>query len=628
VRTEDGYIINKCLNGNSAAFGFLVDKYKAAVYAFAYAELRNFHDAEDVTQEVFIKAYQKLRTLRRWDNFLAWLYSITSNLCKMWVRAQSRRPDREFIEDQDPETLEEPSIDPHRENQVFELLHEALDSLPKAYRQVLTLYYLGGMNSVEIARFLGTSPTAIRQRLTRARAQLKEGMLAMMSQTFEGRRLQASFTFRIVEAVKRVKIQPMPRMTGLPWGLSLAAGIILAVMSLGSHVRLLNPMASPMSSSLPSEMKVLKTGEIPVDVLRISQMPFISSKQGDGDVGESELPHLQNALFLAPWGKEGEWIRKADMPTARFGLGTSVVNGKIYTIGGAANEQQALSSVEEYDPAVNTWTEKADMPTARFIPGCTSVVNGKIYAIGGAVHGLVPLQVVEEYDPAKDEWRKRANMPTARMFLSTCAVNGKIYAIGGTSGVVAVSTVEEYDPATDTWTRKANMPTARNGLSTCAVDGRIYAIGGQAPGWGPNAGGGFLSTVEEYNPVTDTWAENANMPSERCSFGVCVVNGKIYAISGIGFPVFSAVEEYDPAADTWTKKPDIPNKRWSLSAASVNGKIYAIGGSTSAPIGIGTSIVEEYDTGFIPKKPKGVGSKGKLATTWGEEKRRGDGATR
>jgi RNA polymerase sigma-70 factor (ECF subfamily) len=62
VQTEDGHIIRQCLDGNPAAFGFLVDKYKASVYAFAYSELGNFHDAEDVTQEVFIRAYQKLRT--------------------------------------------------------------------------------------------------------------------------------------------------------------------------------------------------------------------------------------------------------------------------------------------------------------------------------------------------------------------------------------------------------------------------------------------------------------------------------------------------------------------------------------------------------------------------------------
>ena len=128
MRTEDGYIVNKCLNGDSAAFGLLVDKYKAGVYALAYSKLRNFHDAEDATQEVFIKAYQKLRTLRRWDRFAAWLYIMTSNFCKDWIRARTRRPDREFIEDQDPNALEVPSMDAYREGLVHERLREALDT--------------------------------------------------------------------------------------------------------------------------------------------------------------------------------------------------------------------------------------------------------------------------------------------------------------------------------------------------------------------------------------------------------------------------------------------------------------------------------------------------------------------
>ncbi len=80
MRTEDGYIIQQCLDGNAAAFGFLVDKYKRSVYALAYSEIRNFHDAQDITQEAFIKAYEKLGSLRRWDNFMGWLYRITANL--------------------------------------------------------------------------------------------------------------------------------------------------------------------------------------------------------------------------------------------------------------------------------------------------------------------------------------------------------------------------------------------------------------------------------------------------------------------------------------------------------------------------------------------------------------------
>ena len=89
MRTKDGYLIQQCLNGDTAAFGFLVDKYRQSVYALAYTRLGNFHDAEDVTQEVFIKAYERLSSLKRWDAFYAWLYSITCNLCKMWKRSRA-----------------------------------------------------------------------------------------------------------------------------------------------------------------------------------------------------------------------------------------------------------------------------------------------------------------------------------------------------------------------------------------------------------------------------------------------------------------------------------------------------------------------------------------------------------
>jgi len=55
MRTEDGYLIQQCLDGDHTAFGFLVDKYKKSVYASAFSRICNFHDAQDITQEVFIK---------------------------------------------------------------------------------------------------------------------------------------------------------------------------------------------------------------------------------------------------------------------------------------------------------------------------------------------------------------------------------------------------------------------------------------------------------------------------------------------------------------------------------------------------------------------------------------------
>ncbi len=87
---------------------------------------------------------------------------------------------------------------------------------------------------------------------------------------------------------------------------------------------------------------------------------------------------------------------------------------------------------------------------------------------------------MDEYDPVTDTWTRKASMPTGRADLSTPVVDGKIYAIGGTTtiGGAGFPTVEVYDPSTDTWEKKANMPTGRHGLSTGVVDGKIYAIGG------------------------------------------------------------------------------------------------------------------------------------------------------
>ncbi|MBI1929777.1 RNA polymerase sigma factor [Candidatus Poribacteria bacterium] len=232
MRTEDGRLIHKCLNGEPEAFGFLVDRYKASVYAFVYARIGNFHDAEDVTQEVFLNAYERLGTLRCWDNFYAWLYSIASNLCKNYWRSRSRRVDSEYVEDQGEEFLEQLSMDAYQAQLRYQELHNALASLPQLYREVLTLYYLGGMTSQEIATFLRTSVTNIHTRLSRARSLLKEEMIAMMSTTFNEMKLQPSFTFRVVEAIKRTRIQTAPPKTALPLGVSAAAGLIALILSL------------------------------------------------------------------------------------------------------------------------------------------------------------------------------------------------------------------------------------------------------------------------------------------------------------------------------------------------------------------------------------------------------------
>jgi N-acetylneuraminic acid mutarotase len=454
--------------------------------------------------------------------------------------------------------------------------------------------------------------------------QLKGELVDMMGESFKQRRLDAIFTFRIVELVKRIKIEPTPSLRGLPWGLSLATGILITLFSI--NINLTSTDRLMYFHNLPlADSSIQKVGEYPVDIAKVSETSVISEQQGSDNGLGTIVPNAQNALFMAPQAEGGTWTRKADMPTARECASASEANGKIYLIGGSFRNANGwlenMNIVEEYNPITDKWTRKSAIPTARSVFS-TSVVDGKIYAIGGST-AFGTSSIVEEYDPVLDKWTKKANMPTVRAGLSTCAVNGKIYAIGGSrwdnvnAKLDVFSTVEEYDPKTDKWTAKADMPTKRSFFtsSASAADGLIYVVGG---GDEENKGN-MLSLVEQYDPVADKWERKADMPTARVTC-TAMVNGKIYAIGGYlgkNRGILSIVEEYDPVSDSWTRKNDMPTAKTNLSVCAVNGKIYAMGGNTDVQKEILVSIVEEYDP---QTESKSIDFKGKLPTTWGDTK--------
>jgi N-acetylneuraminic acid mutarotase len=294
------------------------------------------------------------------------------------------------------------------------------------------------------------------------------------------------------------------------------------------------------------------------------------------------------------------WVAKANMPTARIFLSACAVGGKIYAFAGTAGSPfVGLSTLECYDPVSDSWTGEPDLPYAVCGPA-TCQLNGDIYIIGGAedMQG-VTVSSVYVYHVATKTYSRLADMPTPRAYACANAVGGKIYVIGGSgTGYIPVySTVEVYDPATDSWTKKADMPTARTCLSSTVVEGKIYVLGGtdEAPWPG-------LTEVEVYDPATDTWTAKAEMPTGRWSFCTSAWNGKIYAIGGdsekSGAPTeFSTVEEYDPTSDSWTSMTQMPAKRAAIAGDIVNGKIYVIGGGYHTATGtlVVLSKVEEYD---------------------------------
>ena len=296
----------------------------------------------------------------------------------------------------------------------------------------------------------------------------------------------------------------------------------------------------------------------------------------------------------------------------------------------------SVATVEMYDPETDTWERKADMPTAR-TGVATLVVDGKIYAIGGGAskkfqrgpgwgYGGKLLPTIEMYDPGTDTWIQKADMPVPRSGRA-CVVDGKIYIIGGSAANKKqgrLDSVDVYDPATDTWAEVKSMNHARGVSAVSVVDGKIYVIGGV--GWPqiPNHPGPPLSSVEVYDPKNNRWTEIAEMPTSKALHTASVIDGKIYVIGGgfwdnDRFIYLSTVEIYDPETDRWTREPDMPTRRSGHRTEVVNGNIYIFGGSNDAFKPLTTVDVYHLQQLMYTAQSKFLGA----STQWGNSCKRG-----
>ena len=148
----------------------------------------------------------------------------------------------------------------------------------------------------------------------------------------------------------------------------------------------------------------------------------------------------------------------------------SVVKGLIYVIGGYYNTK-SLNTNRCYDPNTDTWNTKTSMPTERHYL-TSSVVNDKIYCIGGSIGTISSSTLNECYDPLTDTWTQKNGMNTKRAKLTSGVVDNKIYAI-------CYSTVECYDVDLNTWEYKTNIITYREFATSSTINGNICVIGGQ-----------------------------------------------------------------------------------------------------------------------------------------------------
>jgi RNA polymerase sigma factor (sigma-70 family) len=255
--------------GNREAFARIVAATQSTVTGLALAIVRDVQLSEDIAQEAYLKVWQRLDRLRNPDSFLPWLRQITRNLARDQLRRQQARPgDQVGVEDAE-QTLSRAGlsqVDNEAEALQVEqdrIIREALEELPAESREVLTLFYREDQSSRQVAVLLGLSDAAVRKRLERARAGLRQEVERRLGDTLRSTVPGVAFTALISSML--LSASP-PAAAAVALGVSAKTGAkLIGAVGLGSLIALLGGIAGVVlglrgiinSSTDPEELRQL-----------------------------------------------------------------------------------------------------------------------------------------------------------------------------------------------------------------------------------------------------------------------------------------------------------------------------------------------------------------------------------
>jgi len=172
---EEKEIVQSARKGDKDSFGILVEKYRNKMFYLAYSRTNNRETADDLAQEIFIKAYRALPRFNLKSKFSTWLYRIAINTIKDFHRKESGS--KRLSLDQSAQVSDVKNLKNEEEKQEkLKIIRESIDKLPEKHRIILTLRDIQGKSYSEIADILHISPGTVDSRLFRARKKLREAM--------------------------------------------------------------------------------------------------------------------------------------------------------------------------------------------------------------------------------------------------------------------------------------------------------------------------------------------------------------------------------------------------------------------------------------------------------------------
>ncbi len=341
-----------------------------------------------------------------------------------------------------------------------------------------------------------------------------------------------------------------------------------------------------------------------------------------------------------------EWVTKAPLPNPRNHLGATVLNGKIYSVGGQHGEHSSLvtqSDVHVYDPATNAWTQVASLPKARgHIAASTFVMDGRIIVAGGETSHTAGIADVTAYDPASNTWTELTPLPAARISGVAGDINGTIYFATGSytasvyKGVPVIAgtditapTVTAMSPAsgatevaaganvTATFSEDMDVATVTTSTfmlvkkdTTSPIEATVsYDSTNKKAILNPSAdlekgttytatvttgvkdpAGNALEANKSWSFTTSalpgSWTTKSSVPASVLDAGGTALDGKLYLVAGKTSSGYrKTMYIYDSVANSWTSGTNLPADYPGVenpAAVALDGKLYLFGGSTDA----------------------------------------------
>jgi hypothetical protein len=269
------------------------------------------------------------------------------------------------------------------------------------------------------------------------------------------------------------------------------------------------------------------------------------------------------------------WRPLPPMPTPRQNMGSTVLDGTIWVVGGLGGDSIGSRRIEGYDPVVNGWKAGPELPVRLHHEMVTTFKRELVVMGGWSPRGSDPSAEISNrvFALRAGRWVSLPSLNRPRAAGAAAVVGDRIVVVGGQADGRLVETTEAFDGKR--WSDGADIPTPREHLAAASDGHFVYAVGGRALSPDKNSG-----ALERYDPADDRWERLPDMPTARGGLAAAIAAGHLFAVGGeTPTRVLGGVESYGVADEAWTTGPSMRTPRHGSTMAAIGRTLYSLGGA-------------------------------------------------